>query len=98
MEAVRIERQVTGAEEAYIGLLLDAAAGGVRVIMSAQGGMDVESLPPDAIRSEVAAPEAGALVGMRRASCRERSTARKARRWPRPARASRAFFSNARRC
>jgi succinyl-CoA synthetase beta subunit len=61
VEAVRIERQVTGADEAYIGLLLDAGAGGVRVILSAEGGMDVENLRPGAIRSAVAAPEAGAL-------------------------------------
>jgi len=62
VESVRIERQVSGADEAYLGLLLDAGAGGVRVIVSAQGGMEVESLPPGAIRSEVAAPEAGALA------------------------------------
>jgi succinyl-CoA synthetase beta subunit len=62
VESVRIEQQVTGAGEAYIGLLLDAGAGGVRVIMSAQGGMDVESLPPDAIRSDVAAPDVQALT------------------------------------
>ena len=62
VEAVRVEQQVTGVEEAYVGLLLDAAAGGVRVILSAQGGMEVESLPPDAIRSEVAAAETGALA------------------------------------
>jgi succinyl-CoA synthetase beta subunit len=62
VESVRIERLVTGAEEVYIALLLDAAAGGVRVILSGQGGMEVESLPPSAIRSEVAAPEADALA------------------------------------
>jgi succinyl-CoA synthetase beta subunit len=61
VEAVRIEQQVIGAEEAYLGLLLDAAAGGVRVIMSARGGMDVESLPAGSIRSESAAADAGAL-------------------------------------
>ena len=61
IESVRIERQVTGVEEAYIGLLLDAGAGGIRVILSAEGGMDVENLPAGAIRSEVTAPEAGAL-------------------------------------
>jgi succinyl-CoA synthetase beta subunit len=70
VEAVRVERQVTGAEEAYLGLILDAAAGGVRVIVSPQGGMDVESLPHDAIRTEVVNPEAGAL-----AACVARLTA-----------------------
>ncbi|MCW5606095.1 MAG: acetate--CoA ligase family protein [Burkholderiales bacterium] len=63
VQAVRIEQQVSGCTEAYVGLLLDAAAGGVRVIMSARGGMDIEVLPPEAVRSEVAAPEAGALAG-----------------------------------
>lgn len=62
VDAVRIEQQVVGGAEAYIGLLLDAGAGGVRVIVSGDGGMDVESLPPGAMRSEVAAPEAGALA------------------------------------
>jgi succinyl-CoA synthetase beta subunit len=62
VETVRIEHQVSDAREAYIGLLLDPAAGGVRVIMSADGGMDVESLPPGAIRSEVDKPEIGALT------------------------------------
>ncbi len=62
VESVRIEQQVMGAGEAYIGLLVDAEAGGVRVIMSAQGGMDVENLPPDAIRSGVAAPDIEALT------------------------------------
>lgn len=62
VEAVRVEQQVSGAEEAYIGLLLDAVAGGVRIIMSARGGMDVEALPAKAIRSETAVAEAGALA------------------------------------
>jgi len=62
VDAVRIEKQVTGAEEAYIGLLLDPEGGGVRVIVSAQGGMDVEQLPAASIRSEVAPAEPGALA------------------------------------
>ncbi len=62
VEAARIEQAVTGAGEAYLGLMLDAAAGGVRVILSAQGGVDVEALPSEAILTEVAAPEAAALT------------------------------------
>jgi succinyl-CoA synthetase beta subunit len=61
VESVRVERQVAGAEEAYVGLLLDAGAGGVRVIVSGEGGMEVENLPPGAVRSAVAAPDAAAL-------------------------------------
>lgn len=52
VQSVRIEQQVSGAEEAYIGLLIDAVAGGVRVIVSAQGGVEIEALPHSAIRSE----------------------------------------------
>ena len=44
VEAVRIEQAVAGADEAYLGLMLDATAGGVRVVLSAQGGVDVEAL------------------------------------------------------
>src|SRR6185503_15242591 len=61
VESVRVEQQVATGEEAYIGLLLDPAAGGVRIIMSARGGMDVESLPPEAIRSAVAAADTQSL-------------------------------------
>lgn len=62
VESVRIEQLVTGHKEAYIGLLLDAAAGSVRVIMSAHGGVDVEAIQPGAIHSASAAPETSALV------------------------------------
>ena len=62
VQSVRIEQQITGHDEAYIGLLLDAASGSVRVIMSARGGMEVEALPPEDIRSASAAPEAAALA------------------------------------
>lgn len=53
VERVRIERCVEGAAELYIGLLLDAETGGVRVILSARGGMDIETVPAAEIRSEV---------------------------------------------
>jgi len=61
VNAVRIEQQVREVEEAYIALLLDAAAGGVRVIMCAHGGMDIEALPADQIRSAVAELDAEAI-------------------------------------
>jgi succinyl-CoA synthetase beta subunit len=60
--AVRIEQQVQQTEEAYVALLLDAAAGGVRVIMSPRGGMDIEAVPPEDIRSAVAALDTEAIV------------------------------------
>jgi len=60
--AARIEQQVSGAREAYVGFLLDAASGGVRVILSASGGMDIEQVPPERIHSAVAPPEVRSLV------------------------------------
>jgi succinyl-CoA synthetase beta subunit len=43
VRSVRIEQDAGPATEAYIALLLDAAAGAVRILMSAHGGMEVES-------------------------------------------------------
>ncbi len=62
VDAVRIEQQVAGGSEAYISLMIDAAAAGVRVIMAAEGGMEIEALPKDAIRSAVAAPNAESIA------------------------------------
>jgi succinyl-CoA synthetase beta subunit len=53
VERVRIEQCVDGAAELYIGLLLDAEAGGVRVIVSLKGGMEIEQVPAADIRSAV---------------------------------------------
>jgi len=63
VNAVRIEQQVDAAEECYLAFLIDPAAGGVRVIMSAQGGMDIEAVAPELVKSEVAPPDYTALVG-----------------------------------
>lgn len=62
VEAVRIEQQVAGGREAYLGMLLDPAEGGVRVIMAAEGGMEIEALPRDKIHTQVAAPEVAPLM------------------------------------
>ncbi len=61
VRSVRVEQQVTGASEAYISLLLDPAEAGIRVIIAAQGGMEIESLPPSALLAATAAPNAAAL-------------------------------------
>ena len=61
VESVRVEQQVSDADEAYVGFLIDAAAGGVRVIVSERGGVDIEALPFDAIRSETVPPSADAI-------------------------------------
>lgn len=60
--AVRIEQQVSGATETYLGLMLDAAAGGVRIIASAQGGVEVESLPHVAVHAVIAEPDVAAIM------------------------------------
>jgi succinyl-CoA synthetase beta subunit len=61
VRSVRIEQQVGQASEAYVALFLDAAAGAVRIIMAAEGGVDIESLPPEKIQSRVVHAELGAL-------------------------------------
>lgn len=62
VRSLRIERNVGPAREAYLGFLLDAAAGAIRVIVCAQGGMDVEALPREAILSAAAPAEERALA------------------------------------
>ena len=59
--SIRIEQQVTDATEAYVALILDAAAGGVRVLMAAEGGVEVEALPPGALKSALASPDISGL-------------------------------------
>jgi succinyl-CoA synthetase beta subunit len=62
VRAVRIEQQVHGASESYISMMLDPAEAGVRIIMAAQGGMEIEALPRDALRMAVAAPDTQSLA------------------------------------
>ena len=70
VNAIRIEQQVTAAKEAYLGFLIDPVAAGVRVIMSARGGMGIEALPPALVKTDTAPPEHAAL-----AACMKRLTA-----------------------
>jgi len=60
--SVRVEQLVGDAREAYLGLLLDPASGGVRVILSASGGMDIEQVPRDRIHTELASLDAPAMI------------------------------------
>jgi len=53
VERVRVEACVESSAELYIGLLLDAEAGGVRVIVSLRGGMEIEAVAATEICSEV---------------------------------------------
>ncbi len=62
VESVRVEQQVAGAEEAYIGLLVDAATAGVRIIVSERGGVDIESLPHDDLRAQTVPADREAML------------------------------------
>ncbi|MBS1218234.1 MAG: hypothetical protein H6R21_1367 [Proteobacteria bacterium] len=62
VRAVRIEQQVHGARETYIAMMLDPAAAGIRIIMAAQGGVDIETLPREALKTVSAAPDAATLA------------------------------------
>ena len=62
VESVRVEQRIDAAHEVYIGFLLDAAAGGVRVMLSASGGMDIEQVPRDRIQNEVAEPDVRSIT------------------------------------
>ena len=60
--SVRVEQQVSQAEELYIGMLIDPGAAGVRVLISERGGVDIETLPSGAIRSESVMAQPDAIV------------------------------------
>lgn len=71
VRSVRIEQQIYAAHEAYVGFLLDAASGGVRAILSASGGVDIEQVPHDRIHTERVEPDVRALI-----ACVDRLAAR----------------------
>ena len=56
----RIEQRVQGGTEAYLSLSADGASGGVRILMSAQGGVEIESMI-EGVLSVVCAPDLDAL-------------------------------------
>jgi succinyl-CoA synthetase beta subunit len=59
----RVEQRIAGGREAYLSLMVDPAGAGVRVLMSATGGVDIEALArqPGTLLSAVAAPEPAAV-------------------------------------
>ncbi|MSQ19825.1 MAG: hypothetical protein EXR39_09760 [Betaproteobacteria bacterium] len=60
VKGCRIEATVAGMREAYAALMIDPAAAAVRVMLSAQGGVDIEST--HGVVSELVAPEAAAIA------------------------------------
>src|SRR6201996_5784040 len=69
----RIERKVDFTHEVYLSFMVDAAARGVRVLLSVQGGVDVEAHAQhaDAMLSVVAAPDPVSLVAAAKTLLRE---------------------------
>lgn len=61
VDSVRVEQQISGATERYLGFILDPGAGGVRVLFSPDGGVDIES-GEDRLRSATAAPNEAAMI------------------------------------
>jgi succinyl-CoA synthetase beta subunit len=60
----RIEQKIAGAQEAYLGILLDPAAAGVRVLLAARGGMEIEAMAaePGLLRTAVCDPQASSIA------------------------------------
>ncbi len=62
VKGCRIEATVTGMREAYAALMIDPAAAAVRVMLSEQGGVDIESAHRDGVVSEMVAPDLAAIA------------------------------------
>ncbi len=56
VRACRLERPIAFAQECYLSLIVDANAGGVKVMMSAEGGVDIED---PALRGKILSQVAG---------------------------------------
>jgi succinyl-CoA synthetase beta subunit len=60
----RVEQKVDFIHEVYLSFMVDAAHRGVRVLLSAQGGMDIEehAQQADAMLTAIAAPDVASLI------------------------------------
>jgi len=69
----RVEQQVGSAQEAYLSLMVDAAAAGVRVLLAPQGGVDIETLSaqPGSLRSIMCDPTPAAVSAGVRSLCKD---------------------------
>jgi succinyl-CoA synthetase beta subunit len=61
IEGFRVEQKVDFIREVYLGFMVDAAERGVRILLSADGGVDVED-HATAMLTAVAAPDVASLV------------------------------------
>jgi len=64
----RVERAVEGAIEAYLSIAIDPPSGQVRVILSGQGGVDIEQVSPEAIAHAMAPLDEMAIAQAARAA------------------------------
>lgn len=64
VQGCRVEQRIAGGREAYISLSVDPQAAGVRILMSAAGGVDIEALArqPGALQAAVAAPDLASVT------------------------------------
>jgi succinyl-CoA synthetase beta subunit len=64
VRACRVESAVDQAHEAYISFMLDASAASVRVLISAQGGVDIETLAetPGSLRTALSDPDEQSIL------------------------------------
>lgn len=69
----RIEQAVSGAQEAYLGIMLDPQNAGVRVLLAPRGGMDIEAMAaePGLLRTALCAPDEGSLAAQVQALARD---------------------------
>lgn len=58
VRSCRVETRVGGADETYLSFMLDPVSAGVRIMVAAQGGVEIETLAATegAVRNEVAMP------------------------------------------
>ena len=61
--ACRVEQQVSGAQETYLGIMLDPVGAGVRVLLAPRGGMEIEAMAsePGLLRSAVGDPNVASI-------------------------------------
>jgi succinyl-CoA synthetase beta subunit len=60
----RIEQEITGAREAYLGVMLDPAAAGVRVLLAPRGGMEIETMAAERglLRTAICDPDQSSIA------------------------------------
>lgn len=68
VQGCRVEQRISGGREAYVSLSVDPQTAGVRILMSATGGVDIEALArqPGTLQAAVAAPDTDSVAALAR--------------------------------